>query len=387
MRELVAKLKTYLVNKKATLDARKSEILSSGENACINVSIQSTEDLLKKTGNVVDEKCSILPKFDNLITNIDTLIASRSNAFLMAQAAIDINFKDHAPSGKFKNPVGEDFNERIHLLEEARDKFKADPSKDTFDDIESLSGKYPTAADPDGDQTMIGLKNALNVYLANQAVVQADRDRIKQTADTVVDDQIIKLKARVISQAAASDLAVQLSNTADRDQQAVLDEKLSIQLELSKIASHNIKVGGAVDSHTDEIAKLATCNKEVKKDADEQYKKGLAEIDKLKKEMMEKVAEVKQNQQGQQGNKDVKSMSDTDLDNYIQRNKQQAREFDEKITVERANSSPNQNKISNLEREKKTRQDNVKKGEDEKRSRAAKSGGRRRVTMRRHRVY
>jgi len=387
MRDLVTKLKTYLGNKKATLDARKSEILSSGENACINISIQSTEDLLKKTGTVVDEKCSILPKFDDLTTRIDTLIALRSNAFLMAQAAIDINFKDHAPSGKFKNPVGEDFNERIHLLQEALAKFEADPSKATFEDIKNLSGKYPTAADADGDRLMLGLENALNVYLANQAVVQADTDRIKLHAKGVVDDQVIKLKARVISQAAASDLAVQLSNTADRDQQAVLDNKVSIQLELSKIASHNVKVGGAVDSHTDDIAKLATCNKEVKKDADEQYKKGLAEIDKLKKEMLEKVAEVKQNQQGQQGNKNVKSMSDTDLDNYIQRNKNEARQFDDKITDERANTSPNQNRISNLEKEKKIRQENVRRGEQEKSTRTPKPGGRRRVTMRRHRVY
>jgi hypothetical protein len=182
-------------------------------------------------------------------------------------------------------------------------------------------------------------------------------------------------------------LAVQLSNTADRDQQTVLDEKMSIQLELSKIASHNVKVGGAVDSHTDELGKLSTCNKEVKKDADEQYKKGLAEIDKLKKEMMEKVAEVKQNQQGQQGNKDVKSMSDTDLDNYIQRNKQEAGQFAGKIAAENTNSQPNQNRISNLEKEKKIRQENVRRGEQEKSTRTPKPGGRRRVTMRRHRVY
>jgi len=387
MRELVTKLKTYLQNKKATLDARKSEMLSSGENACIQISIQSTEDLLKKTGTVVDEKCSILPKFDDLTTRIDQLITSRNNAFLMAQAAIDINFKDHVPSGKFKSPVGEDFNERIHLLEEARDKFKADPSTATFADIESLSGKYRSATDPDGDQPMLGLKNALNVYLANPAVVEADTNRIKLHADRVVNDQVVRLKARVISQAAASDMAVQISNTADRDQQAVLDDKLSVQLELSKIASHNIKVGGAVDSHTDEIAKLATCNKEVKKDADEQYKKGLAEIDKLKKEMMEKIAEVKQNQQGQQGKKDYKTMDDAQLQQEIITLQGKKTERDNWLRDKAATAT--QGQIKSWKNEKDSFDQKLKDAiaERNRRNGPKPGGGRRRVTMRRHRVY
>ena len=360
---------------------------------------KSTEDLYKKTKKTVDEKCSVLAKFDTLTSNIENLIASRNQAFLMSQLAIDANFKDHFPSGKFKNPVGEDFNERIDLIKDAHDKFNANPSKDAFSNIKELCGDYPTQTDPTGDRLLRGVENTLTIYFYRQenpeAAARAAQgardavaaetepapppphaeeitlDRIKDDVKSVVDDQIIKLKARTISQAAASDLAVQISNTADKTQQTILDEKLSIQMALAKTASHNAKIGGAVETHGDEIAKLETCNKEVKKTADEQYKKGLAEIDKLKKDMMEKVSEFKQNQQGQQGNRD-----------WSQRPVDEIKREITSVKARLATPGIKQN-------EKEGKQKFLTKLEAILASKTTqtKSGGRRRVTMRRHRVY
>jgi len=212
--------------------------------------------------------------------------------------------------------------------------------------------------------------------------------KIKELADKLANDQILRLKSRTSGGNVIIQLAQDITIDADKDLQDVVDKRSNFQFDLSRLNTSDIKVGGAVDVYEAENSKLKTCISTRKASAIEQYDREVAELDKQKKELLtSKTFEVQRQQQGQQGNKDVKSMSDTDLDNYIKRNKDEAKKFDGKITDEKNKPSPNQNRVSNLEKERNIRQENVKKGEQEKRNRAPTSGGRRRVTMRRIRVY
>jgi len=139
--------------------------------------------------------------------------------------------------------------------------------------------------------------------------------KIKELANKLANDQILRLKSRTSGRNVILQLAQDLTAEADRLVEPILDERMDLQFKLSNLNNVDIKVGGAVDVYDAENSKLKTCMSTRKASAIEQYDKELEDLQKQKKELMtSKTFEVQRNDNNpNQNNQDNKYKSYTDI--------------------------------------------------------------------------
>jgi hypothetical protein len=134
---------------------------------------------------------------------------------------------------------------------------------------------------------------------------EKDKKTIKDLADKLANNQILRLKSRTSGRNIILQLAQDVTVDADRDTRDVLDQRTNLQFSLMKLNEVDVKVGGAADIYEAENSKLKTCISTRKAAAIEQYDREIADLDKKKKDLVSsKTFEVKRdNNQNQQGNK------------------------------------------------------------------------------------
>ena len=203
-------------------------------------------------------------------------------------------------------------------------------------------------------------------------------EALKKLAKQLSDYQILRLQSRGVGSSLMLDEARKLMIDADAQQQTVMDDKTDLQFTLA--SSSDADIAKAVGFYEAEVQKLKMCISKGKDDAIAEYDKDLAEIEKRKREITAKTFEVKAPEQNK-GNQNNKFNSYTDI-NLLETKIQELERAEKILAAKNPQKGSEQYKqLSNIRNDlgQARQRKNILKSKP-------KTGGNRRMTMRRRRV-
>lgn len=130
----------YLIAQKDTLKARKEQALLSAKTTCSEITLESVKDMKEKIQKIINGKCNVLKTIDDLLDQVNDLIAKRRRAFTMSQAVLDPKFGD-PKNATFDIPITSP-EDRIKQIEEAMAEVEKEPTLGKLKDLTDLCGKY-----------------------------------------------------------------------------------------------------------------------------------------------------------------------------------------------------------------------------------------------------